>query len=155
MVAVENVWIERRDPWIPRGLAACLALAAIVAVAGGRRDALALAGLTLFVICYQGLLVRAARPERMRWAVAALFGTVHGLAFSGALTELHLGRARLAGALLGFNLGVEIAQLALVAIAWPLWRLVVRTGLRPRAGEVASAAALAAGAFWFVDRAFG
>jgi hypothetical protein len=134
---------------------ACLALAAIVATAGGRRAALALAGLTLFVACYQGLLSRASRPERMRWTVAALFGTVHGLAFSGALTELHLGRRQLAGALVGFNVGVEIAQLALVALAWPLWRLVARTRIRPRALEVASAAGLAAGAFWFVDRAFG
>jgi hypothetical protein len=39
--------------------------------------------------------------------MAAGFGLVHGLAFASALAELHLDAARLALALLGFNLGLE------------------------------------------------
>jgi len=155
VVAVENVWLERRDPWIARGLVASLALVTLVGAAGGRSAATALLGLSVFVACYFGLLGRVARPERLRWAVAALFGTVHGLAFSGALAEMSLPRASLAGALFGFNVGVEIAQLALVALAWPLWRLLARTTLRARAVEIASAMALCAGSFWVVDRVFG
>ena len=120
-----------------------------------RSAAAALAGLAVFVACYFGLLARADRPERLRWTVAALFGTVHGLAFSGALAEMNLPRASLAGALFGFNVGVEIAQLAVVCVAWPLWRLLARTSARERAIDVASAAALGAGSFWVVDRVFG
>jgi hypothetical protein len=155
VVAVENVWLERRDAWTARGLVACLALAAAAGAAGGRSAALALAGLAIFVACYLRLLASVARPERLRWTVAALFGTVHGLAFSGALAEMSLPRSRLAGALFGFNVGVEIAQLAIVSLAWPAWRLLSRTRARAPVIEVASAAALGAGAFWIVDRAFG
>ena len=87
--------------------------------------------------------------------VAALFGTVHGLAFSGVLVEMRLPRGRLVTSLLGFNAGVEMGQLAVVAAAWPLWRLLSRTEARPRAVEVASALALAAGTYGFVGHAFG
>jgi hypothetical protein len=154
-VAVENVWLSERDPWLSRGLVAGLAALALGSLLSGRGAPVALGGLLLFVACYFGLLARAQRPERLRWAVAALFGTVHGFAFSGALAELCLPRARLAGALFGFNLGVELAQLGLLALAWPLWRLLSRTPARGRALLAASAAALCAGTFWLVDRTFG
>jgi hypothetical protein len=154
VVAVENVWLERRDPWVARGLVVCLCAVAAACGSMGRSPALALAGLALFVACYHGLLARMRRPARLRWTIAALFGTVHGLAFSGALAEMHLPRARLAGALFGFNVGVEMAQLALVGLAWPLWRILSRTRARTTAIDVTSAAALGAGAFWLIDRAF-
>jgi hypothetical protein len=155
VVAVENVWLERRDPWTARGLVGGLAVVAVVAAVGGHSAAMALAGLVLFVACYFGVLARMERPVRLRWTVAALFGTVHGLAFSGALAEMNLPRSHLAGALFGFNVGVELAQLAVVALAWPLWRLVSRTTARARTIDVASAAALGAGSFWIVNRVFG
>lgn len=67
------------------------------------------------------LLAREAlRPEavsltrRAPWLVAALFGLVHGLGFSGALREVGLPEGSLVSALLGFNLGVELGQLAFV-----------------------------------------
>lgn len=155
VVAVENVWLERRDPWAARGLIGAIVATSLLAAVWQRSAAAALAGLAVFVACYFGLLARADRPERLRWTVAALFGTVHGLAFSGALAEMNLPRASLAGALFGFNVGVEIAQLAVVCVAWPLWRLLARTSARERAIDVASAAALGAGSFWVVDRVFG
>jgi hypothetical protein len=155
VVAVENVWLERRDPWTARGLIAAIVATALLAAVGQRGAAMALAGLAIFVACYFALLARADRPARLRWTVAALFGTVHGLAFSGALAEMSLPRARLAGALFGFNVGVEIAQLAVVCLAWPLWRLLARSRVREGAIDVASAAALGAGSFWVVDRVFG
>jgi hypothetical protein len=155
VVAVENVWLERRDPWVTRALLGLLGAVAVLGGLMGRGGALALAGLALFVGCYFGLLARSDRPARLRWAVAALFGTVHGLAFSGVLAEMALPRARLAGALFGFNVGVEVAQLGVVALAWPLWRLVARSSRRVPATTIASATALAAGVFWLVDRTLG
>jgi hypothetical protein len=154
VVAVENVWLERRDPWVARALISGLALVALASAVSGRGAPLALVGLLLFVGCYFGLLARSERPARLRWTVAALFGTVHGFAFSGALAEMNLPRARLASALFGFNVGVELAQLALVALAWPLLRQLARTRAEPRTRLFASAVALSAGAFWLVDRTF-
>jgi hypothetical protein len=56
--------------------------------------------------------------------LAASFGLVHGLGFSGAMTEAQLPEGSLLWALLGFNVGVEIGQLLIIA-AWALvyWAL--------------------------------
>jgi hydrogenase/urease accessory protein HupE len=57
-----------------------------------------------------------------RWPamVAFLFGLVHGLGFAGALQDIGLPQNHLAVALLTFNIGVELGQLATVAAAWAL-----------------------------------
>src|SRR5262249_51886427 len=54
-----------------------------------------------------------------RWLIAAVFGLVHGLGFASALTELDLSRAAMVRALVGFNLGVELGQLAFVVVVLP------------------------------------
>ena len=51
-----------------------------------------------------------------RW-VALVFGLIHGLGFSGAMTEAGIDRSLLLWALGGFNLGLEAAQLFAV-VAW-------------------------------------
>ncbi|MCV2352584.1 HupE/UreJ family protein [Paucibacter sp. B2R-40] len=55
-----------------------------------------------------------------RWLMVALFGLVHGFGFAGPLQALGLQRGNLALPLLGFNLGVEFAQMLLVALILPL-----------------------------------
>lgn len=55
-----------------------------------------------------------------RWLVTLLFGLVHGFGFAGALQELALPRDRLAPTLLGFNVGVELGQIAVIGLALPL-----------------------------------
>lgn len=54
------------------------------------------------------------RPASM----AAAFGLVHGLGFAGALREAGLPAGDVPLALLAFNIGIELAQLALVAALW-------------------------------------
>ena len=54
------------------------------------------------------------------WVVAAAFGTVHGLAFSESLLGLTVASVVRALAVLGFNLGVEGAQLVVMACALPV-----------------------------------
>jgi hydrogenase/urease accessory protein HupE len=63
-----------------------------------------------------------------RWpaVVAFLFGLVHGLGFAGALQEIGLPQKHLAVALLMFNVGVEIGQLLVVALAFALYRAFAR-----------------------------
>ncbi len=54
------------------------------------------------------------------WLLAFGFGFVHGFGFANALFDLGLGGGTLALALVGFNLGVEAGQLAIVAVFVPL-----------------------------------
>jgi hypothetical protein len=93
--------------------------------------------------------------ERRRWMVAFGFGLIHGFGFASVLAELGLPRETLVLSLLGFNLGVEIGQLAIVAAFLPVaywlrdgrfYRRVVFVG--------GSLATLAIALIWFVERAF-
>jgi hypothetical protein len=139
---------------LPAAVGAALAgLAGAAALGFGRVPALTLAGLALFVPCYLGLLHDVAHPARVRWPLVFLFGLVHGFGFASALGEARLEGARLVPALLGFNGGVEIAQLVLVALAWPGVRTLAAR--RPLVADATSAALAGLGAFWFVTRAFG
>ena len=79
------------------------------------------------------------------------FGLVHGSGFAGTLQDMSLRGAELAQPLLAFNLGLEIAQLAVVAVlAVPVW-LISRS--RPTTYAVTATTAVIA-ATWIVQRAF-
>jgi hypothetical protein len=59
-----------------------------------------------------------------RWKLAFVFGLIHGFGFANVLLELGLPAAALATALAGFNIGVELGQLAIVAVFFPVaWLL--------------------------------
>lgn len=89
-----------------------------------------------------------ARP----WWVAAGFGLVHGLGFAGALSEVGIPRGSLPVALAGFNVGIELGQIAVLAVAIAIARAGRSVGL-PERGRVPLAYVLgSAGAFWLVDR---
>lgn len=91
----------------------------------------------------------------VRWQLAFTFGLVHGFGFAGALKELGLDEAALARSLIGFNLGVELGQLGIVALALPLAWWVRETVFYRRVvlGGGSVAIALVA-ALWFAERAF-
>ncbi|HEX5059714.1 MAG TPA: HupE/UreJ family protein [Kofleriaceae bacterium] len=55
-----------------------------------------------------------------RWAVAFALGLLHGFGFSSVLIDLGLPSRELIGALLGFNIGVELGQAAIVVTLIPL-----------------------------------
>lgn len=93
---------------------------------------------------------------RGRWLVAFVFGLVHGFGFASVLADLGLPQGALALALVGFNVGVELGQLAIVAAFLPLAFLLRRTVLYRRGVLVGGSLATAAlAARWFVQRAFG
>ena len=94
--------------------------------------------------------------HRSRWVVAFGFGLVHGFGFASVLSDLGLPRDSLLLALVGFNLGVEAGQLALVAAFLPLafasrhtwmYRRMIFTG--------GSAAIVLVAGLWLVERMFG
>ncbi len=59
---------------------------------------------------------------RHPWAVAFAFGLLHGMGFASGLTSLGLEKGTLLGALVLFNVGVEIGQLAFIALVLALLR---------------------------------
>lgn len=90
-----------------------------------------------------------------RWVLTFAFGLVHGFGFAGALRDLGLQDAPLGWALLGFNLGVELGQLAVVAAFVPLaWWLRARRAYRVVGLQLCSLAIAGLAALWFVERAF-
>lgn len=91
-----------------------------------------------------------------RWVAALAFGLIHGFGFASVLSDLGLERANLALPLLGFNLGVELGQLAIVLVFAPVAYL-LRTSLLYRRIVMPAGAILigAFAAYWFVTRAFG
>lgn len=90
-----------------------------------------------------------------RWVAAFLLGLMHGFGFSAALQDLDLPRSNLVLTLFGFNLGVEIGQVAIVCVFVPL-AYAVRKSSAYRRGVLAggSVVILVLATIWFVERAF-
>lgn len=87
------------------------------------------------------------------WAVGFAFGLVHGFGFAGALGELGLPRGERLLALLSFNLGVELGQLAVVAATLPLLFALRRRAWYARWAMPALSFAIAVAAvIWLVQR---
>jgi hypothetical protein len=90
-----------------------------------------------------------------RWMVAFGFGLIHGFGFASVLIDLGLPREALALALVGFNLGVEGGQLAIVAVFLPLAFALRRTAFYRRTVLVGGSLVIAALAgIWMVERVF-
>jgi hypothetical protein len=93
--------------------------------------------------------------HKRRWVAAFLFGLVHGFGFASVLADLGLPRTSLALALLGFNVGVEAGQLAIVAAFLPVAHAMRETWVYRRLFVAGGSTAIAlVAAVWFVERAF-
>lgn len=90
-----------------------------------------------------------------RWLLAFGFGLIHGFGFANVLIELGLPNKALGLALFGFNLGVEIGQLAIVVVYFPL-AYYFRKSLTYRWVMLRFGSILAAGMaiFWIIQRVF-
>jgi hydrogenase/urease accessory protein HupE len=137
-----------------------LALAALDVVhVPSRFVELAIALSIAYVAC-DNLLRRAARDP---WLEAFGFGLLHGLGFAGFLGEALSGEPLIVTALLGFNLGVEVGQLALVTLVLVLLALLFRRRARaegapaglvpPAVRDAVSVLVALAGFYWFCERA--
>ena len=106
-------------------------------------------GLALFTFAYLSLVRRGTPRARARSLMACLFGLVHGFGFAGALSEAGPPPALV---LAGFNVGVELAQLSVLAVGW-----LVVSEAAPRVGRrriVIGASALGVGTavHWTLSR---
>ena len=90
-----------------------------------------------------------------RWAVAFGFGLIHGFGFASVLADLGLPQGTLLLALVGFNLGVETGQLAIVCAFLPAAYALRGTWFYRRlAFGLGSAAIALVAAVWLIERAF-
>ncbi len=93
------------------------------------------------------------RLRASRLVLVFVFGLLHGLGFAGVLGELGLPEGRRLSALLAFNVGVELGQLAVIAGAVVVLAVWTQLGGRREAPvQPASLAIATMGLFWFVQR---
>ena len=90
------------------------------------------------------------RQLAARWLVTFCFGLVHGLGFAATLRELGIGTF---APLLMFNVGVELAQIAIAALVLPLvWRLERHSSFALKHVPAFSLLITFAGIYWFLAR---
>jgi len=137
---------------------ATLALAASGVITPSAQVVEPLIALTIAFVAIENLIFE----DMTRWRPVVVFGfgLIHGLGFAGFFGELGLPPGQFWSALIGFNVGVEIGQLSIIAIAAVLGTI-LRRALRDRAGvgryrqTVVRPASLLigiTGLWWFVAR---
>jgi hypothetical protein len=119
---------------------------------------LRLPGRPVEVLIALSILVSAAHAVRPLFPgreslVAASFGLVHGLAFATVLAGAGVDGAALAGSLLGFNVGIELMQCAVVLAVLPVLLAWSRTPLYAPLRLLGAAFAALAACGWLVERA--
>ncbi|MFI7230311.1 HupE/UreJ family protein [Nonomuraea angiospora] len=89
---------------------------------------------------------------RWRLPIVFAFGLIHGLGFAGALDIKESGSWGLLLSLLSFNLGIEVTQLVLIAVLFPLLALLRRTSAARWAVAAITVPIVAVSLYWFFDR---
>jgi hypothetical protein len=162
LVAIGGRW--RRGPSARRS--AVRVVHVVSAFAVGHSTTLVLAGLgvihvpsrpveTLIAASIAVSAVHAIRPlvSRGEMLIAAGFGLVHGLAFASALGELGLTHGSLMSSLFGFNLGIEVTQLLVVALMMPSLLILARTAWYTAFRVTLASAGCVFAASWLLERA--
>ena len=91
-----------------------------------------------------------------RLIIVFLFGLIHGLGFAGALSDLSLDPAVLITSLIGFNLGVEGGQLAVILLAFiGVYRFKDEQKYRRGVVIPVSLAIAGLGIYWMIERIIG
>ncbi|GAA2608015.1 HupE/UreJ family protein [Paractinoplanes durhamensis] len=126
-----------------------LALAALGYLAVPARPVEAAIALSVLVSAVHA--IRPLVPGGEAW-IAAGFGLMHGFAFAALISDLGLTHGSLVTNLLGFNLGIELTQLIVVALVMPSLLILARTRAYPwiRLGSAGTGLVLAAA--WFAER---
>lgn len=88
------------------------------------------------------------------WMMAFGFGLFHGFGFAGLLDELGLARDQRVWTLLGFNLGVEVGQAAIIVLIFPSLFLLRRVSFYPMLMRIGSVGLALAASGWALERVF-
>ncbi len=89
------------------------------------------------------------------WLIAGIFGLFHGFGFAGLLADLGLTQSRQVVSLLGFNLGIELGQIAIILLVFPALFIARRTRIYLPAMYLGSVILIAIALAWAMDRALG
>lgn len=150
------VGFERRLVWTITAFTVAhsitLALAALELVTLRAPPVEATIALSIVLVAAEALHSRRTLSRRWPALVAFLFGLVHGLGFAGALKEIGLPENHLPVALATFNIGVELGQLFVVAVAFVVYRLLARTPTLALARAPALYAIGSVAAYWSIGR---
>ena len=151
----------RRLFWVVKaftvGHSITLALSALDLVRVQQRPVEILIALSIGIVAWE--VVRVANAERTSFTripvmMAAAFGLLHGLGFAGALRDLGLPQGAIPLSLLSFNVGIEVGQLAFIAVALVPVAMASSTDWSSRPFKILSAYAIGALAFyWVFERA--
>jgi hypothetical protein len=115
-------------------------------------------GLALFALAYLWNSTDEQESANLRLVTSIVFGLIHGFGFASALTETGLASAQLVPALLGFNLGIELGQIAIITAIWVLLQQIRQSRLlndTRLAVDLVSAALCGLGLYWFIGRSYG
>jgi len=159
LIGAENIAdATHRPKTVALGLGGFLLLTSVGKLLGfGGLPVLLTLGAGLFTACYLMISGRLHDAARLRIVITLVFGLIHGFGFASNLLEMQLPSGRLAELLLGFNVGVEIAQVCLVLGVTLLVLGLARMKLalpRPIVVEVAASFLVGLGIYWFVSRSY-
>ncbi len=94
------------------------------------------------------------KPHRSQWLLFSIFGLIHGMGFAGVLGDIGLPRNDLVAALLAFNIGIEVGQVAFLAALGMLFTLALR--IHPRVQRAVQSVAIysmgSLACFWCLER---
>lgn len=91
---------------------------------------------------------------KKEWMIAFIFGLFHGFGFASVLGDVGLTGEFLTLSLLGFNIGIELGQIAIMALAFPVLFLLRKTKIYPYILVGGSLLLIAISLYWFIERAF-
>jgi hypothetical protein len=115
-----------------------------------------LIALSILLVAAEAIHLRRGRHSlatRWPWLVAFAFGLLHGFGFAGALSEIGLPQSDIPLALLFFNVGVELGQLAFIMVLLGLVALLRRLVALPQVTPIAAAYGIGSIAtFWVLER---
>jgi hypothetical protein len=146
LIATELLWLkQQRYYWL------ALPLFPLLWALTQSAPSMLLLGLAIFTVAYFVALKNAVhRQNQIRAAVTIAFGLIHGCGFASVLAGLALPNAELASSLLGFNIGVELGQLAVVVLAWPILKWLSQK--QPVLPAVIAVLLLGLASFWWTTR---
>ncbi|WBL44772.1 HupE/UreJ family protein [Algoriphagus halophytocola] len=93
--------------------------------------------------------------NKREWLIILIFGLFHGFGFASVLAEQSRGGEYLVYSLVGFNLGVEIGQLAIIIVAFPVLFLLSRLKAYNIILVGFSILLILISTYWIIERAFG
>ena len=115
-------------------------------------------GLALFTLAYLWNSTDEHLSANLRLVTSVIFGLIHGFGFASALTETGLANTQLLPALLGFNLGIELGQIVIIAVVWALLQQIRQSRFLTDTRlviDLVSAALCGLGLYWFIGRSYG